>query len=491
MEQEKEIVQVGSDEGENMVAAENGSHGHHSHHSSGKTHSSHSHQSKHSHHRKHKTSHQPRGKKPLISRIQAWIDRKFSSKSLVVMCLAAVLLMSCLLAVMYVFESSFRHTGLPGVDPGLSATSGTKPQGGNSEFTPSVTVTIPPYWQKMINEKTEVVKALQTAGGKDSVSFVWASDTHIPDNSTARTDDIGKLMAKMMDNCDIPFAVLTGDIGTRSSYDTEAELVRTQAKISEHLAPLWGTDRLLAALGNHDGCYGDSSCYYQKQFAPARLWQLYFRWQALDSRKVFADDGLYFYVDNAAQKVRFIVLNSQFGGKYLEDENGCAVNNRFSTSCYGQEQLDWLANVALDLPEGYGAIITSHVPPNVTYTVDKVLLIGIINAYCNKTTYQGSYLEGVDGWTNSTVNVDFKEAKGEIIAMFTGHVHQDTVDTTTLACPLITIISAGAQVNAGEIPDRQFGTDTETSFDVVTINRKTRTIYCTRVGAGEDREIKY
>ena len=279
MEQEKEIVQVGSDEGENMVASENGSHGHHSHHSSGKTHSSHSHQSKHSHPRKHKTSHQTRDKKSLINRIQAWIDRKFSSKSLVVMCLAAVLLMSCLLVVMYVFESSFRHTGLPGVDPGLSATSGTKPQGGNSEFTPSVTVTIPPYWQKMINEKTEVVKALQTAGGKDSVSFVWASDTHIPDNHSARTDNIGKLMAKMMVNCDIPFAVLTGDIGTRDSHSTETELMKQISKIPTHLAPLWGDERLLVALGNHDGCYGDTNTQWKKHLTPEKLWDIYFRKQ--------------------------------------------------------------------------------------------------------------------------------------------------------------------------------------------------------------------
>ena len=75
--------------------------------------------------------------------------------------------------------------------------------------------------------------------------------------------------------------------------------------------------------------------------------------------------------------------------------------------------------------------------------------------------------------------------------MFTGHVHHDSIDTTTLECPLITIISAGASVNWGEEPERTFNTDTETSFDIVTINRKTRTIYCTRVGAGEDRKIEY
>ena len=365
--------------------------------------------------------------------------------------------------------------------------------------TSSESVTVPAYWETMVAEKTATVKALQTAGGKNCVSFVWASDTHIPDNHIGQTTHIGKVMAKMLDNCEIPFAMISGDIGTRAAYDTEEKLLSTQAKIPQHLAPLWGTDRLLMALGNHDGCWGlkkDASgniiASYRNQFNPERMWQVYFRGQALDFRRVFSDDGLYFFVDNTTQKTRFIVLNSHFGGEYAEDENGWAVNNRFSTSCYGQAQLDWLANVALDMPEGYGAVITAHAPPNINYNVDRMQLIGIINAYYNKTTFEGSYTAGKDGWTNSTVSVDFTDAKGEILAMFAGHVHGDSVDTTTLACPLITILSAGAKANepySEPTPSRASGTETETSFDVVTINRSTGKIYCTRVGGGADRVI--
>ena len=36
-----------------------------------------------------------------------------------------------------------------------------------------------------------------------------------------------------------------------------------------------------------------------------------------------------------------------------------------------------------------------------------------------------------------------------------------------------------------------FGTDTETSFDIYTINRDTKTIKITRYGAGNDREFSY
>ena len=374
----------------------------------------------------------------------------------------------------------------------LNLQNGNNSSGGTS----SNTVTIPTYWESMVAEKTETVKTLQTAGGKDCICFAWAADTHIPDNDGGRTTDIGKVMAKMLDNCEIPFAVLSGDINTRASCSTEEKLLNAQKQMPIHLSPLWGTNRLLMALGNHDGCWGDSTGYYKKQFTPERMWQIFFRGQALDFRRVFSDDGLYFYVDNIAQKTRFIILNSQFGGEYVEDNNGWAVNDRFSTSCYGQEQLDWLANIALDMPMGYGAIIISHVPPNIAYTVDKEQFIGIVNAYCNKTTYSGSYTAGVDSWTNNNISVDFSNAKGEIIAMFTGHVHGDSVDTTTMNCPILTILSAGAKANehngfAEPESGRTAGTDTETSFDVVTINKQTRTIDCIRVGAGVDREISY
>lgn len=371
----------------------------------------------------------------------------------------------------------------------LSLKNNVEAGGGSS----SEAVAIPSYWSDMVAEKTETVKALQESGGKNCFSFAWASDTHIPDNDNGRTTDLGKVMAKMLDNCEIPFAVLSGDINTRASYATEEGLLNCQAQMSVHLAPLWGTDRLVMALGNHDGTWGDSSGHYRKQFTPERLWQVFFRGQALDFRRVFSEDGLYFYVDNIPQKTRFIVLNSHFGGEYAEDENGFAVNNRFATSCYGQAQLDWLSNTALDMPEGYSAILTAHVPPNITYTVDKELFIGIVNAYNNKSTYSGSY-SGVDGWTSSNISVDFTNAKGEIIAMFAGHVHGDSIDTETLSCPLLTILSAGASANEAyeeNAPTRTVATDTETSFDIVTVNKTTRKIYCTRVGAGTDRELSF
>ena len=323
----------------------------------------------------------------------------------------------------------------------------------------------------------------------------------MPDNDCGRTNYLGRVMGQMLDNCNIPFAVISGDAGTRGSLPSAEEYLECYEKMKEHLSPIWGTDRLLLTLGNHEGCWGSkdtsSGDYYAHQFTPEKMWSLFFRYQALDFNRVFSEDGTYYYVDNIPQKTRFIVLNSQFGGEYSVGDNGHAVNNRFKTSCYGQEQLDWLADVALDMPSGYGAVLFTHVPPmpvnggTTPYTVDCAQFNGIINAYCNKTTYSGSF-SGVSGWTSNNVSVDFTKAQGEIIALFAGHIHKDSIDTETLKCPIITVVAGGASSNEGHPTyNRPFGTSLETSFDVVTINRATKMIYCTRLGAGSDRSVSY
>ena len=371
--------------------------------------------------------------------------------------------------------------------------------------------TIPSYWDSMIASKTATVKALQEAGGKNCVSFAWAADTHIDvdsnldtgatkGNTGGRTRDLGKVMAKMLDNCEVPFALISGDINTRASWSTEELFLTALAQIPKDLAPLWDTDRLVMCLGNHDGTWGDKyddagSGYYKHHFTPERMWSTFFRGQSLDFRRVFSDDGLYFYIDNNAQKTRMIVLNSHFGGIYAEDEKGWMTNKHF---CYGQAQLDWLSNTALDMPEGYSAIITMHVPiwnKGSELAVDANQVRGIINAYCDRGTYSGSYTGSTDNTQNSRISVDFTNAKGDIIGVFAGHVHGDDADTTTLRRPIITILAAGAPINdhlGYTAPPRYpWGTDQETSFDIVTINKSTRTIYCTRVGAGNDRSFTY
>lgn len=100
-------------------------------------------------------------------------------------------------------------------------------------------------------------------------------------------------------------------------------------------------------------------------------------------------------------------------------------------------------------------------------------------------------VENEHGYDYVSVNHDFSDAKGEFIAYFHGHDHKDSVNARDSIKDIGTRCD-GVQENAEELrAQRVSGTITEQSFDVFTVNRKTRKIYAAKIGAGEDREISY
>ena len=95
------------------------------------------------------------------------------------------------------------------------------------------------------------------------------------------------------------------------------------------------------------------------------------------------------------------------------------------------------------------------------------------------------------GYDYVEVETDFTEAKGELIGYFGGHVHKDTLNTDC-GFNIITVRSDAKEENETELKaERIKGTTTEQSFDVFTVNKATRTIHATKIGAGSDRTIVY
>ena len=88
-----------------------------------------------------------------------------------------------------------------------------------------------------------------------------------------------------------------------------------------------------------------------------------------------------------------------------------------------------------------------------------------------------------------TVDTDFgKKPHGEIIAVMIGHFHRDYLMESESGIPYI----ATANLLLAECHvERELGSEKELLFDVVTVDRKTRTITVTRIGAGKDRVINY
>lgn len=71
-----------------------------------------------------------------------------------------------------------------------------------------------------------------------------------------------------------------------------------------------------------------------------------------------------------------------------------------------------------------------------------------------------------------------------------GHTHEDYSITNDKGQPIFTTITDNFQAETGSL--KRYGNDvTEQAFDVVSIDTTNRKIYCTRIGAGSNREFSY
>lgn len=205
-------------------------------------------------------------------------------------------------------------------------------------------------------------------------------------------------------------------------------------------------------------------------------------------------ENMYFFVDDEETKVRTVFLNSYDISEEV-DENG---NRKFiaykNAPKYSFEQVEWFANSALNFADkgedktNWGVIIISH-------RVAGRAIFNTVNAFASGTTSTHS-------WTNEygeteTITVDYTDqGTMEFIAYFVGDDHYDalTVENSSLnAFPVIKILNASTAKDNVSVPTatngvlmpptKTIGTENETAFDIVTIDRTNKLIYLTRYGA--------
>ncbi len=360
---------------------------------------------------------------------------------------------------------------------------------------------VPSCWKTAVRNAARAVRNAQDESGAQGVCFALCSDMHIHDNENNYARHLGAIAAAVMDEAEVPLLVNCGDLLTNDSLSMAEWMKPCYERAWKILKPV--KDRMLLVQGNHDGAWGaytaaSTASAYQKNIPPEKLWQYLFRPQGGHFHRVSGPTGAYFYVDNTAQKTRFICLNSH-DGQWSENADGTAVWNTM-TGGYTRQQIDFLVH-ALNVEEGWCIVIASHVPPTGKLPTDYSqirctdLVRGVVSAYALRTAYEGSYQHnperGEGEWADASVSVDFSGAKGEIAGWFAGHAHRDAVVLGDLPFPIVTVTCAGHFSYDPQEPERTLGTDSETALDFVTINRKNRTLTLVRLGMGESRQCAY
>ena len=297
---------------------------------------------------------------------------------------------------------------------------------------------IPDYWEEYLPDKISAIKALQDEGGKDCFSFVVISDMHYESNLGKRSPVLAK---RIMDECGIKYCLCLGDSQTRhgAKYD-ETYIENEWTNIEEMISPV--RDRLLITQGNHDGSYGwfdlnndglinddvngdgavDSYDKDVHNYTPEKLYERIFRKVSAIDNVHFSQDGKGYYIDDTGLKVRYILLNSHTNKYELNDDGSIKYNNMYNFR-FGQEQYNLVIEALTTVPsDNWSVIIASHVPldrsgeyvawggevdENEAQTgnpADCVIMMRLLNAYVNKTTYTGSFA-GNQGGGQGYVNL--------------------------------------------------------------------------------------
>ena len=360
-----------------------------------------------------------------------------------------------------------------------------------------ITEELPPYVETMIDSVNTALLAHQTS---ESISFPFITDIHVRYTDMNTGVLWAMLMSKKAINkinkrSPLDLCVFNGDYLYNGSSTTKAEAISYYDgfnKVFEDLdIPQW------RGKGNHD--INDIATDPSEHMTNEEYYQYCMKYTTMRDFVMDAGniDKCYGYYDDANRKIRIIFVNS------VDIPDGYQLQHIKGIS---NEQLNFIAKaLKFDEPD-WGVIFVSHhalqdndvINPDdsedeyITPEHGGTPLMGIINAFINKTAY--SYSDDAADWEYD-VSVDYStNDSNEVIAMFSGHSHADrmtTVDGYVMLATTSAGISVGGKDASGSSISKAQYTSTETSWDIITIDRKNKMVYADRFGGGTSRSATY
>ena len=209
--------------------------------------------------------------------------------------------------------------------------------------------------------------------------------------------------------------------------------------------------------GNHDSNTVGQTAYPERHLSNEQIYSVCMR--QLADKVVFPDFGLLermpYYYDVPNLKTRLIFVDTGIEGVRIY-----------------QSQLDWITATLQSAPSDYKIIIFAHV-----WCESGNDEFGLQFA-----TQGEQIIEVADAFNNSSTGA-------KIVAMFGGHVHKDANYITESGINLILIDCDTMRTSSsyGNVA----GTQTESCFDIVTVDYTNKAINCRRIGRGIDRNFSY
>ena len=314
---------------------------------------------------------------------------------------------------------------------------------------------IPSYYESVMETKMPSILNNQASVGRHGDTFFFITDIHWEGNDKQSPS----LIRKIAEESTIRKIIMGGDY--ISQGETEQMRAGLLDMVNKFAIP---GCQLYMAFGNHDSNWNS---YGGQEEHPERHWTLdnsyaYYA-KIMDNEVTFMTDyDLSFYFDNSACKTRYIVIDT--------GEDHGAANRSFTA-------YDELANVLIQTPANWHVIIIAHI---VTYGAFTSYVEPMLDAYNAKEIHVCAA---------NTHEYDFTGANATVEACFGGHRHYDEVHNTESGIPVVMTSCDAWGTSQSDPYPYETNSSNNQCFDVVSIDYTAKTIKCTRIGHGIDRNI--
>lgn len=322
--------------------------------------------------------------------------------------------------------------------------------------------TLPDYYDGYLQTKLDTIHEMERSYGFNGATYAFITDFHYYANKLNSIP----LLERIRERTNAVRLIYGGD--SVRALGAESYLLSDNYAVASLLFGVYGTDYSYI-FGNHDYTIATGGSWGQGMVSIpiAAVHSIY--------KKGFST-GIkrnYHYYDDEINEIRHIFIDyTQAGYPWF---------------------LEWFRDEALNIPSGWSVAFYCHTPfaANTVEAPSQYMsyLADWICALANKRTYVQTITSTFDGTTyNTDINVDYTASTATVIYAACGHIHKDTLSVVDGVTFFSTTCDAMFQDDGY---GRTAGTTDEQAFDVITINKTTKTVNLIRIGAGENRSFTY
>ena len=314
---------------------------------------------------------------------------------------------------------------------------------------------IPDYWLTHLDSRViDIRKAMETAGRNKS-AFLWYTDSHW----TANYKQSPNLLKYLYKNTPINKVNFGGDIiqdePTSDSVDDTIEM----SYIYEWRKAIRSLPQHHSVVGNHDdgsvvNNRFSTDCIYSFLLAPE------------ESNDVVMGDGIYYYIDDNAEKTRYLYLDTAY-------------------QMANTQQIEFVVNALNTTPENWHIVAISHIWHDALWSEEQGDYIGDYSESASKFLQLFCAYNHRQSGTVSQVDFNFTDCKGKFEFCIGGHAHWDY--TSYYNDEILVILTETDSTRERVNIDAVGGTITENSVNAIVANYNDNTVAVIRIGRGESR----